>query len=222
MNNNSYIIEFTGLAGSGKSYLKGLLNKELETKGIETNNEQLGFLDFFQLRSWVVIYYSLKTIIRSKPKSLRCFLKSFIYWLKVQLVFAKTRMKGGVLLVSEGVVHKVRLLRRNSKYRFMLKDLEKDELNNIVLPNMVVLVNADESDIKQRRLKRDNINLESMREAIKRIELTKTDMAVLETTQNVGCLEFNNHSSAPDKEKLKNLQKLVAETIQGIENAGVI
>ncbi len=210
--NKSCIIEFAGLSGVGKSFIKNKLMCRLKHENFILNKESLKIYDLFNIRSLRMIIYSVFFVLYTKPKTLSCFFDSYKQWLKIQLLYSKIRAKGGNLIVCEGMFHKIRALRRNSKYKFMVSEIKSKYLNNIHFPDIVVLVISNPQDIEKRRRKRENINFSidlKIKDKMTGVDVTRNDIAAI---NNVKAIEYNNSNDIPpdiEKENLEDLNNLI-------------
>ncbi len=217
MNNSSCVVEFTGTAGSGKSYLKNLVETKVASTGITIEEIKLSVVDFSKKSTLTVIWNTLKLIFYIKPKSFTGALKSFYFILRTQLLIKKTREKGGVLLLSEGFIHKVRLLRRNSRFRFMIKNLDAVFLSKFYFLDLVVLVQAKATDINNRLKKRDNQEKHKTDKAIKKsLETTLSDIKELPDVQ---LYTYNNSSTIPIEIKKEQQEKIVSLVQEVLDEA---
>ncbi len=217
MDNSSCVVEFTGTAGSGKSYLKSLVEAKAESSGIAIEETKISVVDFSKKSTFSVIWNTLKLIFYIKPKSFTGALKSFYYFLRAQLLIKKTRERGGVLLLSEGFVHKVRLLRRSSRFRFMLKNLNAAFLNKFYFPDLVVVVQAKATDINNRLKKRDNVEKHKTDEGLKKsLELTLSD---IEALPDVQLFKYNNSSKTPVEIKKVQQEEIISKVQEVIGEA---
>ena len=94
MDNRSCVIEFTGTAGSGKSYLKNAVEIKLESSEITVEEPSISVADFSQKSTWCVILNTLKLIFYIKPKSFTGAIKSLYFFLRAQLLIKKTGKTG--------------------------------------------------------------------------------------------------------------------------------
>jgi hypothetical protein len=211
MKKKSYIIEFAGLAGSGKTLTKNLLIEKLKEDTdilIFSNNYKISISDIIKWQSIVILYNSLRFIFTTKQKTLYYFLKGLINWFKIQLFYSIIRNKGGLLVIDEGVFQKFRGIRRNSiRNELKVNDVESRFIERIYFPDLVVLIRVSSEDIIERRKKRDGIILEDMKEAIERVNLTKADIASL---NNLVCFELNNSSDIPRSGNEDGLNNLIS------------
>ena len=211
MENKSYIIEFAGLAGSGKTLTKNLLLEKLKADTgdfIFSNNYKVSITDLIKWRSFTVLYDSLSFMFNTKQKTLYYFLKGLIYLVKIQLFYSIIREKGGLLIIDEGVFQKFRGIRRNSKHnKFLISDIKPKLIEKIYFPDLVVLIRVSPEDIIKRRRIREGIILEDMKEAIERVNLTKADIA---SFHNLLCFELNNSSDISNLENDNEISNLIS------------
>lgn len=213
MKNKSYIVEFAGLAGSGKTLIKNSLLvklKENTCKFIFSNEYKVSVSDIMKWRSLIVLMDSLSFMFHTKQKTFYYFMKGLFYWFKIQMFYSIVREKGGLLIIDEGVFQKFRSIRRYSKHNeFSFSDIKPKLIKNIYLPDRVVLINACPEDIINRLRERDGTILENMKEATQRVGLTKQD---IDSVNNVSCFEFNNSSKLSrltKDERINNLTSII-------------
>ena len=170
------IIEFTGFAGVGKSYLKNLLYDELKKENIEVLKDKsfskANYLSFFNL---FLLFYSFYYSYCLKPKNFKKWIKSSIVWYKIQVKYKYYKNFEGIILIDEGYVHKFRFLRRNSK----LKNLSLQTVYNdkFYLPDTIILVETDIETLKSQVKNRDNKDLDlTWEQYVKSINRTKKDI----------------------------------------------
>lgn len=217
MDNSSCVVEFTGAAGSGKTYLKNVVESKVESAGVTIEETKLSAVDFSKKSTWSVMWNTLKLIFYIKPKSFTGAIKSFYFFLRAQLLIKKTRENGGVLLLSEGFIHKTRLLRKSSRYHFMLKHLDTAFLNKFYFPDLVVLVKAKAADINKRLKNRDNVIKNKTDEGItKSLEPTLSDV---NTLPDVHLYSYNNSTSTPIEIKKEQQSEIVSIVKEVLDDA---
>lgn len=58
-------------------------------------------------------------------------------------------------MASEGFVHKMKAVRKSGRDHFAIQSIPKPLINKLILPNTLVLVEANSDLVNQRKLKRD-------------------------------------------------------------------
>jgi hypothetical protein len=153
--NRPRLVEFVGLAGCGKSFLRKEISRQLGIREILPDTKFLLFFLFFRPAFLRIIYASLKIVAISKPKTKRHYLNSFIHLLVVQVFYSYSILAKTFLILDEGFFHKVRALRRNSQYEFSVADIPETLLKQILLPDTVILIDVKPDLLNERRIKRD-------------------------------------------------------------------
>lgn len=188
------IIEFAGLAGCGKTYVRNLLMDKLGvSRGLGTGAAARGYLrTLFNLN---LAFHSVRLMISSRPRTIVGFWQGINDWLALQVLYREARTSGELLVVDEGMIHKFRTIRRTSKRRdLMLEDIEGSILDRFHFADLVVLVEADPEDIVDRRKKRDRLTITNIDEAMSRVNLTRRDISTLVNTRKVHTFVVDNSS----------------------------
>jgi thymidylate kinase len=173
------IVDFTGLAGAGKSYVCQQIKEQLEREGVSVHvasEMRLGFI--FLLCGLPLLLRSFIFALGCRPASLRCVFSSAMAWFKMQMKFRYFRSFKGVALVDEGYLHKFRQVRRCGRDTLLLSDVYSDYF---LEPDFTVIVEADAETITARRGKRDGLAfaVDAIQKALSRMRFTYSDAATL-------------------------------------------
>lgn len=211
MNREGTIVELTGLAGSGKSYVKSMIETALRDAGLPCDTVRLTPKDLVTPALPALVYRALKVVLLSRPKDLSRFLNSARHWFLVQLLYRKIRHRGSVAVVDEGVIHKVRALRRNSSFAFMFADIPLRWLDSIILPDVLVVVHCTAKDIVERRKQRDGIALNDMEVIVERsMNVTDQDARHLAGHAGTQVLRLDNSVGEGVDSQVKALVHVIA------------
>ncbi len=199
--NKSYIVEFTGLAGAGKSYVRNLLLQQLEKdkivflKAVPGTRKKLEYLKYYKLFLW-----SLYLLVVARLKSISTFRGKYEKWIRLQILYSRVRKQGGILIVDEGLVHMFRGIRRDSKRsNFQLNVVNRKVIEHLHFPDMVVIVHAEPVDLKKRLETRNGAVSYEVKKAAKKLELTRKDIYYLKEIKGTGVYNYNNSSNTANR-----------------------
>lgn len=177
------IVEFTGFAGVGKSYIKKLILDEMKQKEIiviqDNEFEKVRYFSPFNIS---LFFTSFIYVYKTKPDTIKFLIKNFIVWYKIQAKLKYYQDYSGIVLIDEGYIHKFRLLRRNSQIKNLC--LSKIYNSKFYLPSVICLVTSSLDKLKENVKSRDN----------KALEITTKDYksSVLKTVQDIQYLIERN------------------------------
>ena len=200
------IIEFTGFAGVGKTYIRKLLQIELKNKGfLVQDDSDFKKENYLMLKNLRLFIQSICYARRLKSKNIKAWIKSTIVWYKIQCKLKYYSSFSGIVLIDEGYIHKFRLLRRNSS----LENLYLCEVYDDAFfePDIVVLVEANIDTLKLQVKNRDKIELEiTMDNYNKSINNTKEDIdCLIEKSTHTKSININNDESFDMKKFIKDI-----------------
>lgn len=156
------MVEFTGIAGIGKTTIVKQVSNKLEEQNIinfdlSSSKKKVKFHENFSIECF-------RDVLLLRPKNLTGLLKNYrvlnSYFNKISRYMD---ILDGVVLLDEGIFHKIREIQRNSEDTSCIKVL--DSINSHVqFPDYVIVLEADAETIYNRRFKRsrhrDNFNYE--------------------------------------------------------------
>lgn len=208
---DNFTVEFSGLAGAGKSYVSKRLKRKLEQRGIvveDTVSVKVSVV--FALINLPLFITCLFWIIKSKPASFAGFYGAAVGWYKTQLKIKRFRAVSGVCLIDEGYVHRFREIRRESRKRNLR--LSDHYSSDFVTSDFLVIVNSDAASISARRAVRDDLIITPAQAALAlaRMEYTVEDADFLRSQQRG--FDYVEIENGP-KEVLETELDQLAETI---------
>lgn len=163
------VIELSGSAGVGKSFLAELLNKEF---GCSLKPPKVGILDFFY--SGFVLLCSLRTIIflmRDRVKVIRMIFRKTAFW------HAVGKRQYGIIVLDEGPWH---LLASSLTPRLRSRDygrVVRVWSNSLSLPDFVINLKAEPDFISKRRMKRNRYNEKTLLVKSIQVSQSKSDLS---------------------------------------------
>lgn len=176
-------MDFTGLAGSGKSYILNKLHKRLDSLGYEVtsiNKTHISIVDY--LTSIPLLVRSILFVLKTKPSSCSCMISCVFAWFKVQMKLRKSRNFPGIILVDEGYLHKFRKIRRCSNKNIMLESVYNP---NFFIPDVTLIIQADAEVVASRLSQRDKSNID--------YRILKSEVKVSPTYYDAVFLSINNN-----------------------------
>lgn len=190
---NKFIVEFTGVAGAGKSLIYEELSKLLSEKGIgfvdskKINVTKIRYSDIYELS--VSLYLTFKM----KSKTITAFVKCLKKITSTVLFNKKTKKENELILVDEGVFHKLRDIDRKSREKNLIKKAN-DIFNYINSPDLVIVIKADPETILQRRTKRkrsnDTFDINDINNLVTTLDYTVN--SIKNVQRNIEIIEIDN------------------------------
>lgn len=157
MSKKSFILEFSGPSGIGKSTVRRdlvyLLGSTNDYYDYHLNKKQkLWFL----IKCFPIFLVIAFFLLRSNPKTFRGYRQSVHYFCYLHAKYTFLRKKPGVHIVDEGIFHKFRHVRRESK-RSIGIDFLKQFVRRIETPDFLVILDNSFQNIAKNIEKRDKI-----------------------------------------------------------------
>lgn len=219
---SAYIIEFTGVSGVGKTYIRSMLIQHLTKYGIDCGTTKLKYIDLFKINTLLIFYNTLKLLMIGKPKSINRFIDSFRRWSIMQMLFYKVKncCFGEIVVIDEGFFHKLRCVRRNSNEKVISGKIKENIKSNIYLPNMVVVVHAKHEDINSRKYNRDGVTVNRDSEKIRKSMLLSVND--VSSFKEVKLIEYDNSTEVYAEFHKKQLDFIVNSIKMDIERLNVL
>ncbi len=201
------IIEFIGFAGSGKTFLKEQFIKEFVEESIVPDDIKLSMPDvlYYTIRNPLGVIYTVMFILSTRQKNL---LKAISYIkniVKYRIKLFKSLMLGReYIIVDEGILHRLRMIRSTSKKYDLLYETIKPRYRKERFSHADILVHVDAplQTIARRRLNMKNrimnepaIENEISKikdEVIMRKQYTQQDIAAARKEHNFHHLMIDN------------------------------
>lgn len=157
MCDKSTFVEFTGIAGVGKSTLFDEICKSLQKRDLQYDNLKLINVKKINLANIILLLKSLYLTFLISPKTFVGFKKTFRNIASHQIRCNSANDKVGLHISDEGIFHKIREFNRNSKEKSMTEIANK-LFKYISIPDIVIVVEASADTIFYRRTKRNRAN----------------------------------------------------------------
>lgn len=170
----SFIIEFVGLAGVGKTTICNKLYEELKKREIDCNKIN-GKIPFIKKVDFRILANSINLIIKTKHRiSKKIFSNLLISYASfIKIKYFKEII--GINLSDQGIFQSISTMR---KYSNSIEDVwNKKKCNTYGLPNLLIILYSDKDTIIRQRHERDREEISSLEveEGIKRIERIEHD-----------------------------------------------
>lgn len=147
-------IEFTGIGGVGKSTILEQVCKLLDESKVPYDNSTTLKEKKITLKNIPPVIKAILLTMRVKPRTLKGFITILKGLTKYQMIYQQIDDTKSIRLFDEGIIHKARAARRNSRISSMLDILRVFSTYNEI-PDVLVIVEADPSKILQRRINRN-------------------------------------------------------------------
>lgn len=177
---DSVIVEFVGMSGAGKSFVRKELMGALGNIDIGVKTSRLKIGDMLSFTFCSVFCKSIAFVFLSKPKNFEHFVRGVKKWIRFQLSYTKIRKDYGLYIVEEGVLQKFRALQRYSSLDLSISNVDLRLLKKQNFADLVVYVVANEEQLKVRLLNRDGSISSRFSENYASLSQTETDMKTLQ------------------------------------------
>lgn len=164
--NTNLVIDFLGLPGSGKTTLSKRLSKQLESSNIPHFNTAFDTLT--EKKSGRILYKSfifLKEallhptrfikhtglIVRTRQRNIKDLAKVLINWFYIVHLLGKAQKMDRYVMLDQGLFQAIWSINLSAKQPVNTREM----LDKIQLPDVVIVVNANEENIKNRLKKRE-------------------------------------------------------------------
>ena len=184
------IIDFVGVGGSGKTYLSKIIMDKLDVKCILASDYKLRLFDSIKhlIINPVYFFNCLIFLYRTKQKSLKSFKRSFYalsnYKVKYEVL---TRKDYKAILFDEGMLHKLRQIRRRSRLDHLGYENISVKYRNMFFgyPDVVVFVYAPlETTAKRRSERKEVCCIEAETEKLNKVD-GGYDMSIEQTIEDI-------------------------------------
>lgn len=199
---SSLIIDLSGKAGAGKTYLKNKLIQTLspEYKCIDLSDYVFSvkdFVDFFIYKPFL-FFSSVAFVFLFIPKKYKDLSVNLRRWVKMQMKIIKGRaLDCDFVFIDEGFFRRVSLLRMRSFRKTSFGNTPALFRKTFFYPNMTIFVTADYDLCENRRMGRDRGTSRyampgDKREGLVIMEDLKNDIEFAEKTGIVKILRYHN------------------------------
>lgn len=154
------IIDFSGKAGAGKTYVKNEILKRLSVdhKCLDLSDYVLSVREHFNffLTAPSATTASLAFILFSVPRSYRAMCRMLRTWFSIQIKIKKAlTLNCGFFFIDEGLLRKLSLMRAHTLRKFTFEGLPAFIKKSFFYPDLTVFVTADFDLCEKRRMARD-------------------------------------------------------------------
>ncbi|MCX8082785.1 MAG: hypothetical protein N3D17_05265 [bacterium] len=196
------IIDLSGKAGAGKTYVKDKLIQYLSPgyKCVDLSDYILtekDFLDFVISRP-VSFFLSILFVLLFIPKGYRWMCTCLRWWIKMQIMIIKGKsLKCDFVFIDEGLFRRISLIRMYSFRRVLFENIPVLFRKHFLYPDITVFVMANYDMCEKRRMERDrNTNRFKLpgnkRKGLIIIDDLGKDIDYAEKTGIVKVLRYNN------------------------------
>lgn len=212
---NTIIVDFSGLAGSGKTYVCKRICENLKIQGIivKTLGDMRINPVWLIVAGLPVLFKTVFFVLRCKPVSWTCAKSAAMSWFKMQMKILYFRKQGGVALIDEGYLHMFRKIRRCSGRNIVLRDVY---LPIFIEPDLTVITEAEPEAIASRRASRDGLILDDQqsRDAVARMHLTYCDanFLAMQSRDYAFCVVINSTDNNLESE-IDNVVDLIVQRL---------
>lgn len=147
-------IEFTGIAGVGKSTVFEEICETLQKRNIQYDNLKLVEVKKINLANIKLLLKTLYLTFLISPKTFVGFKKTFRNMASHQIRCNSANEKVALHISDEGIFHKIRGFDRNSNKKSMT-DIANILFKHISIPDIVIVIEASVDTIFYRRTKRN-------------------------------------------------------------------
>lgn len=209
----SFIVEFTGIAGSGKTCICAELYEILKIHGIKCsyiNRQHLALKDRFSIK---ILINSLKIILHIKHTSKKRILINLksIYENQMRVRYFKKIKK--VHLSDQGIFQSIGAIRKYCQDKNCL-DLWFNKIDENMFPDLLIVIKTSTDTILKRRNERDGIqydkvNIEEGQKRMKKLE--KEAMAISKINKNFRYIVIINE----ERDNISDLANQLFDMIKG-------
>ncbi|MCM8821125.1 MAG: hypothetical protein NC932_04155 [Candidatus Omnitrophica bacterium] len=196
------IIDLSGKAGAGKTYIKDKLIQYLssEYRCIDFSNYILSVNDFtiFVVSKPLNFLYSIFFIFMFIPKGYKWLSACLRWWIKMQIMIMKSKtLNSDFVFIDEGIFRRISLLRMHSLRRIPFEKTPSIFRKNFLYPDITIFVTANYDTCETRRMERDR-GTGRFKQPVDRkkglvvIEDLKNDIAFAEKEGIVKVLQYHN------------------------------
>ncbi|MCM8761937.1 MAG: hypothetical protein NC905_05445 [Candidatus Omnitrophica bacterium] len=154
------IIDLSGKAGAGKTYVKDNLIQHLSSKYrcIDFSSYILSVNDFITFIVSMPLNFlcSILFVFMFIPKGYKWLSACLRWWIKMQIMIMKSRtLNGDFVFIDEGLFRRISLLRMHSLRRAPFEKTPHFFRKNFLYPDITIFVTADYDTCEARRMERD-------------------------------------------------------------------
>lgn len=154
------IVDLSGKAGAGKTYVKDKLIEHLscEYKCVDLSDYILSVKDFvvFVISKPINFLLSVLFVFLFIPKGYSWLSTCLRWWVKIQVMIMKGKtLTCDFVFIDEGLFRRISLIRMHSFRRVLFKNIPVLFRNNFFYPDITVFVTAGYDICEYRRMNRD-------------------------------------------------------------------